>query len=98
MKTSLPLIKSQENSCRQFLLTAINQKIPEVDEVITKCLASMQAPFEFSNQQNEQVTNIYNVKFQARRLKNMTYKPITLTDQFNILHHFTDCQFIPVDS
>ena len=24
----------------------------------------------------------------------MTYKPITLTDRFNILHHFTDCQFI----
>ena len=28
----------------------------------------------------------------------MTCKPITLTDRFNILHHFTDCQFIPVDS
>ena len=26
----------------------------------------------------------------------MTYKPITLTDRFNILHHFNDCQFIPV--
>ena len=22
----------------------------------------------------------------------MTYKPITLTDRFNIMHHFTDCQ------
>ena len=24
----------------------------------------------------------------------MTYKPITLTDRFNIVHRFTDCQFI----
>ena len=23
----------------------------------------------------------------------MTYKPITLTNRFNILHHFNDCQF-----
>ena len=37
LKTSLPLIKSQQNSCRQFLLTTINQKILELDEDITKC-------------------------------------------------------------
>ena len=37
LKTSLPLIKSQRNFCRQFLLTIINQKILELDEVITKC-------------------------------------------------------------
>ena len=37
LKTSLPLIKTQQNSCRQFLLTTFNQKILEVDEVITKC-------------------------------------------------------------
>ena len=34
-ETSLPLIKSQQNSCRQFLLTIINQKILEPDDVIT---------------------------------------------------------------
>ena len=34
---SSPLIKSQQNSCRQFLLTIINQKMLELDEVVTKC-------------------------------------------------------------
>ena len=37
-------MKSLQNCCRQFLLTTVNQKILELDEVIT------QAPFEFSNQ------------------------------------------------
>ena len=59
LKTSLPLIKSQRNSCREFLLTIISQKVLELDEVITKSF--MQAPFEFSNQLNKQVRNIYNV-------------------------------------
>ena len=57
LKTSLQLIKSQQNSCRQFLLTTINQKILELDKVIMKCFYA--SSFRVFNQPNKQVTNIY---------------------------------------
>ena len=56
MKTSLPLIKSKQNSCLQFLLTTINQKILELDEVITKCFYA--SSFRVFKPANKQVTNI----------------------------------------
>ena len=46
------MIKSQQNSCRQFLLTTINQK--NLSWTKSSRNAFMQAPFEFSNQPNKQ--------------------------------------------
>ena len=59
--------------------------------------AFIQAPFEFSNQLNK-VKNIYSVIVSIKPVdsKDMTYTPITLTDRFNMLYHFTDCQIISV--
>ena len=53
--------------------------------------AFIQATFDFSNQLNKLVKNIYNMT-----LLRLSTQKIMLTDRFNILHDFTNCQFISV--